>query len=146
LVGWFAVEKDLTMDNKALYRRYIERCNSHDFGTLGEFVATDVRVNGEPYGLDRYQAEVASIVDTFPDYHWEIELLIGEGEYLAARLTDTGTHRGVYAGVEPTNRSITTMELAFYRLREGMIVEVWAKADDWGTLSQLTTVPNLFGT
>lgn len=124
--------------NKALYRRSNDRCNGHDFRVLGEFVAEDVRVNGESLGLERYIHGLADVVVTFPDYHWQLERLLAEGDWISGRFTDSGTHRGTFLGVAPTGRSISTFELAVYRLIDGKIAEVWVTADNPAITRQLT--------
>jgi steroid delta-isomerase-like uncharacterized protein len=124
-------------DNKALYRRYNACCNAHDFESLGEFVAEDVVVNGEPVGLAGYREGLAAVVAAFPNYQWRINHLIAEGDWLATHFADSGTHRGTFLGVPPTGKAIETQEFAFYRLEGGKIVEVWVTADDLATLRQL---------
>jgi predicted ester cyclase len=86
-------------DSKAFYRRYLARCNAHDFGSLGEFVAEDVVVNGQLVGLEGYQAGLAQVIAAFPDYHWELGQLLAEGDWLAAYFIDTGTHQGTFLQV-----------------------------------------------
>ncbi len=56
---------------------------------------------------------------------------------MAAHFTDSGTHRGVFLGVPPTGKAITTHEFAFYRLVGNKIAEVWVTADDLDILRQL---------
>lgn len=90
--------------NRAIYRRSIDRCNAHDFGSLGAFVAADVRVNGLVVGLDGDIRGPDNGVASFPDSHWRLDHLVGEGEWLSARFTDSGTQRGVFLGVAPTGR------------------------------------------
>ena len=124
-------------NNKALYRRYNACCNAHDFGSLDEFVAEDVVVNGEPVGLAGYQEGLAAIAEAFPDYRWRLDHLLAEGDWLAAHFADSGTHRSDFLGVPPTGRAIETQEFAFYRLEGGKIAEVWVTADDLATLQQL---------
>lgn len=124
-------------ENKAVYRRYLARCNAHDFESLGEFVTENVVVNGQPRGLADYQAGLARIITAFPNYHWELSHLLAEGNWLAAHFIDTGTHHGVFLGVNATGEAIVTSEFAFYRLAGGKIVEVWVTADNLGTLKQL---------
>jgi aspartyl-tRNA synthetase len=123
--------------NKAMYRRYNDRCNAHDFHTLGEFVAEDVRVNGQSQGLERYIQGLSDVVAAFPDYHWRLDQLLAEEEWIFARFTDSGTHRGPFLGVAPTGRSVSTFELAVYRLIDGKIAEVWVTADNLTILRQL---------
>ncbi len=51
----------------ATYRRYNERCNTHAFDSLDEFVAAGVVVNGERQGLAGYVAGLEAVVRAFPD-------------------------------------------------------------------------------
>jgi steroid delta-isomerase-like uncharacterized protein len=122
---------------EAWYRRYLRRCNEHRFGTLGEFVAEDVVVNGEPQGLADYVAGLEDVVRAFPDSHWALERLLTRDGLIAAQFTDTGTHRGPFLGVPATGRTVTTTELALYRVAEGRIAQVWVAADNLRVLDQL---------
>jgi predicted ester cyclase len=107
------------------YRRYLERCNDRRFEELDRFVGAEVRVNGTPQGLDQYVAGLRAVVEAFPDYHWELQHLLVDGNWLSARLTGTGTHSGTFLGVPATGRAISAQELAMYRLDGGRIVESW---------------------
>ncbi len=115
---------------RSWYRRYNEVCNAHRFGELGEFVASDVIVNGEAQGIDRYVAGLRAVVDAFPDYRWDLRHLVVEGPWIAAHFVDTGTSRGTFRGAPPTGRTVTTQEFAMYRLEDGLIAEVWVAADN----------------
>jgi predicted ester cyclase len=118
----------MTSDRQTFYRRYIERCNEHRFEELGEFVHEEVRV-GDATGLDPYAAGLRAVVDAFPDYHWDLQQLLVDGDWLSARLIDTGTHRGTFRGVPATGRAITAQELAIYRLQDGKIIQCWGDLD-----------------
>lgn len=107
-----------------LYHRYIERCNEHRFDSIGEFVADDVTGTGSTTGLAGYIAGQYSLIDAFPDYHWEIERIIVEDPWLAVRLHGSGTHTGgPFLGVPATGRQVRTQEMAFYRIADGKIAE-----------------------
>jgi predicted ester cyclase len=105
------------------YRSYLQRCNEHRFDELGEFVAEDV--NGPTEELSRYVAGLRAVVEEFPDYRWDLQRLLVDGEWLAARLYGTGTHTGPLRGIAATGRVIRTQELVIYRTVDGMIVECW---------------------
>jgi predicted ester cyclase len=113
---------------EAFYRRYNAACNAHEFERLGEFVADDVWVNGEQQGLAGYVAGLEDVVARFPDYRWDLQHLLIDGDWLAAHFVDTGTHEG---------RAVTTHELALYRIVGERIVEVFVAADDLSVLEQL---------
>ncbi|MEI8407204.1 MULTISPECIES: ester cyclase [unclassified Kribbella] len=114
---------------ETFYRGYLERCNQHRFDELGEFVDADVRVNGVATGLDAYAAGLRSVVDAFPDYHWDLQHLLVDGDWLSAHLIDTGTHTGPFLTIPATGRTITTQEFALYRLAAGKITDCWGDLD-----------------
>jgi predicted ester cyclase len=47
--------------------------------------------------------------------------------WAAAHLTDTGTHRGTFLGVQSTGRAVDVQEFAIYRIDTGPIAEVWGR-------------------
>lgn len=106
-------------DPKAFYRRYNACCNAHDLASLEAHVLPDIRVNGDVWGLARYQQGLEAVVAALPDYQWHLDGLLADGDWLAARFTDRGTHWGPFLGVAPTGRTVTTFEFAFYRLDGG---------------------------
>lgn len=120
----------------AFYRRYNACCNAHAYDDLREFVSEDVVINGTERGLDAYAEALRSVVRGFSDYHWELRRVVVDAPWIAAHLTDTGTHRATFYGVEPTGRRVSTQEFAFYRV-DGRIVEVWGMSFHLQLLEQL---------
>ena len=121
----------------AWYGRYNEVCNSHRFELLSDYVHEDVQVNGERQGLSDYIAGLRSVADAFPDYRWELQHLLIDGDWLAAHFMDSGQHAGAFLGVAASGRRVLTQEFAFYRVANGRIVEVWVTADNLRLLNQL---------
>jgi steroid delta-isomerase-like uncharacterized protein len=121
----------------ALYRRYNACCNEHRFDDLGAFVADDVVINGSRRGLSAHADSLATVVRAFPDYRWELRRVLVDAPWIAAHLTDTGTHRAPFFGVPATGRSVSTEEFAFYRIETGRIAEVSGMAFHQNLLEQL---------
>lgn len=94
-------------------------------------------INGTERGLEGYAEELQTVVRAFPDYHWELRHLVVDAPWIAAHLTDTGTHRGAFHGVQATGRSVSIGEFAFYRVDAGRIAEVWGMAFHVQLLEQL---------
>ena len=65
------------------------------------------------------------MVEAFPDYQCDLERLLVDGQWLAARLYGTGTHTGPFRGMAATERVIRTQELVIYRTVDGKILECW---------------------
>jgi predicted ester cyclase len=103
------------------YRRYLQRCNEHRFGELGEFVGADVEVNGTALGLHGYVDGLGAVAELVPDYHWHLRHLLVDSCWLSAHLVGTGT--------TSAGRPVDMPEFAIYRVADGKIVEVWGDLD-----------------
>ena len=109
----------------ARYQRYLACCNDRRFDELSELVSEEVGGSGTEDGLVAYVDRIRAVVVGFPDYRWELQDLVVEGDTIAARLTGRGTHTGTFVGLAPTGRSITIQELVVYRFADGKIVRCW---------------------
>ena len=67
----------------------------------------------------------------FPD---SIDIQLAEGEMVATRATSRGTHRGVFMGIEPTNKELSWTGITIDRISEGKIVESWTNWDVMGMM------------
>ena len=134
---WPASAEVRRSEAEAFYRHYLAACNDHAFDRLPEFVAADVEVDGVRRGLAGYVAGLRAVVRAFPDYRWSLRDLVIDGDRIAARLTNTGTHQGDFLGVPATGRTIRTQEFAIYHLAADRIARVWATADNQALRAQL---------
>ena len=112
-------------DVAAVYERYLACCNDHRFDDLGEFVSEEVSGSGPVDGLAAYVEGVRAVAVGFPDYRWELQERVVQGDTVVARLTGRGTHTGPFSGIAPTGRRISVQELVVYRFADGRIVRCW---------------------
>lgn len=112
-------------DVVALYERYLTCCNEHRFDDLGEHVSDQVGGSGAVDALTASIDRCKAVTTAFPDYRWELQQRVVEGDTVAARLIGQGTHTGPFGDIAPTGRRIRTQELVFYRFAEGKIVQCW---------------------
>lgn len=124
-------------DLGAFNRRYVACYNAYEFHRLGGFVAVDVKVNGEAQSLGEYVQNLEAVTAAFPDYHWDLQHLLVDGDWLAAHFIDTGTHMGLFLGVPASGRQVSTHEFAIYRIAAGRIAEVWVTVENLGVLRRL---------
>jgi steroid delta-isomerase-like uncharacterized protein len=80
-------------------------------------------------------------VSAFPDLHFEVDQIFGEGEFVATRWTATGTHRGELMGIPPTSRRTTTRGCSVSQVRSGKVVRDWIYWDTGHLLRQLGVLP-----
>ena len=73
----------------------------------------------------------------FPDFHMTIDCLVAEDDRVAARFTETGTHKGDLMGIPATGKKVSFSETGILRIADGKIVESWYDVDMLGMMRQL---------
>jgi predicted ester cyclase len=123
---------DATTAHKAVVRRHFAAMTDQRPETWDEIMADDFVLHGSglPPGRSGYVNALRVAWAAFPDYRVEIEDLVAEGDRVAVRYLDRGTHLGEFLGLAPTGRSYRKPGLALYRLAGGRLVEAWFQEDD----------------
>lgn len=116
-------------EHRSRYLRYLEYCNAHDFDHMASFYAPTINVNGVPMEPDAVTAQFAPLVTGFPDWHWDMRHIVIDGDNIVVHFTVTGTHQGVFQGIEATGRRITVSEFTLYHVDAGKFTEVWDLVD-----------------
>jgi predicted ester cyclase len=55
--------------------------------------------------------------------------VIAAGDHAAARMVFYGRHRGKFFGIEPSGQEIRWNGAAFFKTRDGTIIELWVLGD-----------------
>jgi predicted ester cyclase len=92
-------------------------------------------------GRDAMRQFLLGTLETFPDWHEEIETLVCEGEYLAWRSTGTGTHLGALGPFQPTGRRVRVEITGMHRFEHGEVAETWTSWDNLDVMRQLGLLP-----
>lgn len=124
-------------DLRDFYGRYIEALNAHEFDRMDEFVHDSIVMHSEPSSRAALVAQLHSITDAVPDFHWETQELAVNGDSLAVRLLNTGTPTKEWLGAAPTGKSIEIVEYAIYRIRDGKFLHMSALHDAEALRKQL---------
>jgi predicted ester cyclase len=137
--------------NEDVVRHFIE--NGTNWGNVQSGLldlAADTKNFGRPVGREGFRRVLEDLHTTFPDYHYEIEEMVAEGDSVIARCKVSGTHRGVgklpvnggmLVGVEPTQKHFEVQHIHWIKLRDGKIVDHYAARDDIGMMRQLGLIP-----
>jgi predicted ester cyclase len=129
-----------TEHNKALVRRHLEEAvSSRRPDVWADVMAHDFVLHHPDVaaGRDGYHAAVAVLWEGFPDLSEEILDLVAEGDRVAVRYVERGTHTGVFLGVAPSGRSYEKHGFALYRVEAGRLAEAWMQEDDLGFQRQV---------
>jgi len=132
--------------NKEILRRALDDFwNQRDMGAIDELYATGY-LGHDPSGLHgatlkEFKQATAGLFTAFPDFHLTIDNEVVEGDKVVKRWTITGTHRGEFMGIPPTENHIAVTGINLYRIADGKIVETWWSSDALGMLQQLGVIP-----
>ena len=133
-----------TEENKALVRRAI----GYNHGVADE--PTDIfapdfvgYMRGQP-PMDRaaFEQFVGAFGAGFPDYTYEIQDQIAQGDVVVNRITWRGIHGGEFAGVPATGRPIELSGINMFKVKDGRVVAQWAELDFFGLLQQIGAIPS----
>src|SRR6266702_8775057 len=126
-----------TEANKASVRRfYNEVFNKKNRAAIEEFIAPNhvdhTLPPGLPAGIEGSKQFITMYLTAFPDLHFTVEDLIAEGDKVVARLTTGGTQQGVFMGIPPTGKHVTSTAIDINRMASGKSVEHCLNMDTLG--------------
>lgn len=125
--------------SKELVRRfYREAIVERDSSTCERLLSVDFVHNGEARGQAGQRAAVDYFLAAFPDLQHTIELILAEGNLVAAHQRWEGTHEGEFLGVAPTGNRVQFTSTAILRVHGDLIVEAWDEMDTGSILRQLS--------
>jgi steroid delta-isomerase-like uncharacterized protein len=133
-------------DNKNVIRKFIDLVlNEGSFEQLDELVLEDFveldPLPGQSQGREGLRQVLQQMRGAFPDMHWVIEEMLGEGEKVCTRFTWTGTQRGPFLGVPATGRRVNVKGVVIDRLSSGKMADSRILMDSLGMMQQLGALP-----
>ena len=137
-----AVIDDVQAANVALYHRFIDDgVGIGRLDTIDQVLAPDIELPTlaglaatTPAGLKQMNQAFRA---AFPDLHGRIDQVFAVGDWVAARVTWSGTNTGDFMGQPPTGKSVSITELEIVRCLDGKIVDLRQVADLSTLMAQL---------
>ncbi len=129
--------------NRALAVRWMDEVwNQRREATVEELLHAEAVAHmegAEVRGISEFKSVRAALLAGFPDIHLTIEDTVAEGNQVAVRWQVTGTHRGEWLGLAPTQRTVAFRGVSWLRFEGDQIREGW---DSWnlGALLQILQV------
>jgi steroid delta-isomerase-like uncharacterized protein len=133
-------------ENKTVITSFVEEVvNQGHLERADDLVATDFveldLLPGQQQGREGLKQLIGEFRTAFPDIHWVIEELIGEGEKVFSRFTWQGTHRGEFFGVPATGKRIKVKGMVVDRVVAGKMAESRILMDGLSMMKQLGVIP-----
>ena len=132
-------------ENKACIRIIAEEVfNKGNLAVVDEHIAANwvyLGPAGDYKGTEGFKQMVSGMRTIFPDIHFTVDDMIGEGNKLAVRYTWTGTFKGKFGDIEPTGKQVKVSFAYFYRFEDGKEAEVMGFGDTLSLYQQMDISP-----
>jgi steroid delta-isomerase-like uncharacterized protein len=127
--------------NKEIAKTVVSAIDAGDFDKLNELFSEDFAIDApdlpEPMRLDALFQLIRSHYTAFPDWKHIVEDVIAEGDKVAVKLTQNGTHEAEYEGIPATGIKATLPAMHLITIVDGKITDWFAVEDYLGLYMQL---------
>jgi steroid delta-isomerase-like uncharacterized protein len=133
--------------NKNLVRRFTTAINAADWNVLDELLTEDFRRHSqatpgmEVDSREEFKQLQESFLASMPDQEITVEMLVAEGDKVAAYATYSGTQTGPMGELPATGNYAAIKFLSIFRIEENRIAELWVEWDNLAMLNQLGLFP-----
>src|SRR5258708_39097037 len=114
-------------DNKALVRRFFGAIERGELAVFDQIVSEDYddHLAGQSPGREALKRYFTALRAAFPDLKLPITTMVAEGDHVAVLNSVQGTHRGAFAGRQPSRPKAFQL----YRIANEQLAEHWKVAD-----------------
>ena len=132
--------------NKKFMNYFIEEViNNKNLDAANDLVAEDfleeIPFPGQGPGREGLKFALQSMFTGFPDMTWTVQEQIAEGEKVVTRFSWTGTHKGDFMGIPPTEKTVEVWGVVIDVVRNGLFAESRIIMDTVSLLQQLGIMP-----
>jgi len=122
-------------ENKAIVRRWVhEVFNQHQLDSVGQLKVSEY-IDWNPYpgqqtALAGFKSILVAFFDAFPDFHYDVDEELGEGDIVICIGTWSGTHTGPLMGIPPTGKRVSAKRIDVVRICEDKMTERWGTGNE----------------
>ena len=129
-------------DNIQLAEKQIAAINARDLdGYLqridDSYEGESETASGPIRGPEGVRQNFEMLFRAFPDLRLEVERILSSGNHVVTCVRVTGTHRGTFAGIAPTNKSVSWQGCTVTEIRNGKVIRSRVYADNASLFRQL---------
>lgn len=130
-------------DIKAAMRRiYDEVFNQGNVDVIDELLADDFMEHQElppgiPQGKGAPRAYTTMFRSAFPDFHMAVEEMLQDGNKVITRVRVSGTHKGEFMGIPPTDNKFDVSAIDIVEFRDGQAIGHWGVMEEARMMEQL---------
>ena len=135
--------------NKMTVRNMLERLSAGDVAGFTDHLSPHYVRHSQamPPELQEIRGKAAmhewllSNFGPFPDYHEELEWLVGDGDFVAWRSRGKGTQMGPFGPFPASGKQMDLVIIGMHRFEGSLVAETWTSWDNLAALTQLGHFP-----
>ncbi|HXP85502.1 MAG TPA: ester cyclase [Bryobacteraceae bacterium] len=129
-------------ENIERVRQGVALLNAHDFATYVQridesYIAESETVPGGVHGPAGVRQQLDLLLGAFPDLRVELEQVLASGDHVVTRIRLSGTHKGTFAGIAPTNKIVSWGVCGVSEIRNGKAIRGRLYGDNASLLQQI---------
>jgi steroid delta-isomerase-like uncharacterized protein len=132
-------------ENESVIRAMLDLANRHDGTAIHAFLAEAMRLSRPGTGTSpasRQHAIQSALLEAFPDLQYRMERMLSSGNTVVIECTLLGTHKGPFAGVQPTNKAIELPAVFSVEISDGKLTDCRSYLDTLALMEQLGALPH----
>ena len=135
-----------TESKTIVHRLYEEVWNRRKLDVVDQLISPshalhDPAPSGSQVGPAVYKQRVVELTTGFPDLCFTIEDMIAEREKIVVSWIISGTHKSEYMKIPATGKKISLEGITIHHIRNGKILDSYARWDVLGLMRQLGAFP-----
>jgi steroid delta-isomerase-like uncharacterized protein len=124
---------------------YEQALNKKQMAKLPELISDKFQGPGGKKGAEGFKGPVSEVIQAFPDAHWRITEVIGEGNKVFVSWDWEGTHLHAFKEFEATNKKVVSKGIGVFELEDRKIVKSNIMTDRFSFFQGLGAIPEALG-
>ena len=129
-------------ENIQFAEQAIAALNAHDIERYlklidDSYVGESETMPGPIRGREGARKAIDMLLKAFPDLRLEVEQILASGDHVVTRVRLTGTHKGNFAGIAPTNKSVSWHACNVVEVKNGKAIRSRVYAENASLFQQL---------
>ena len=131
-------------ENERVVQAILELANRHDAAAIHGYLAEAIRASDPRTGVSaasRMHAVQSALLAGFPDLQYRIDRVLPAGDTVVVECTLSGTHKGAFASVPPTDKTIELPTAYCLQIVDGKLTDCRSYFDSLSLLEQIGAIP-----
>jgi steroid delta-isomerase-like uncharacterized protein len=131
-------------ENERVVQAMLELANRHDGAAIHAYLSEAMHAINSTIGVStasRMHAVQSALLAGFPDLQYRINRTLSSGNTVVIECVVSGTHKGAFAGVSPTNKRIDVPAAFCLEMVDGKLTDCRFYFDTVTLMEQIGAIP-----